>query len=169
MPMPEHLHPECPPDAHKVIRPEENKVFATLCVLVSDEELTNGIGEICDIISRMSKKPLIECSERVRNEIEQKAAAFEIEPGFVTPLEGNKASVSYQDGSVGPTQDYVKLSFADQKYDDFLDLLSLKTIICVDMFSMFIMRSVSTIYPWDKLLAKHFLNQYKTCSAKVTP
>lgn len=168
MPMPEHLHPECPPDAHKVIRPEENKVFATLCVYISEEELNNGIGEVCDIISRMSKKPLLQCSEKVKKAILEKAADFEIEPGFVTALDGNKATVSYADGSVGPTQDYVKLEFADASYKEFLDLLSKKTIISIDVFSMFIMRSLSTIYPWDKLLANHFLNQYLTCAANVT-
>ena len=32
MSMPERYHPECPPDAHKVIRPPVTEVLATLCV-----------------------------------------------------------------------------------------------------------------------------------------
>ena len=34
----ERMHPDCPPDAHKVMRPPENPLNAQLCVFVTKEE-----------------------------------------------------------------------------------------------------------------------------------
>ena len=67
MPMPERYHPECPPNAHKVIRPPENEVFATLVVKVPDSEEQNGIDNVCDMLSLMSKKPIVYCSKKWKN------------------------------------------------------------------------------------------------------
>ena len=61
MSMPERYHPECPPDAHKVIRPPLKEVHALLCVKVNDSEEANGMDNVCDILSLINKKPLIVC------------------------------------------------------------------------------------------------------------
>ncbi len=169
MSMPDHFHPECPPDAHKVMRPPENEVNASLAVRVEDSELTEGGKNICDVLKSMSKTPLIVCSEKVREQITANAADSEIEPAFVSVLEnGTEASIHYQDGAVGENLKFVDYSKDFSLYKDFLEELPNKAILCVDMFSMFIMRSLSTVYPWDKLLAQHFLTQYLQAVPEVT-
>ena len=144
MSMPERYHPECPPDAHKVIRPPLKEVHALLCVKVNDTEEANGMDNVCDILSLMNKKPLIVCSEKMKELIKASAAQAEIEPEFVVVHENNKASISYADGSVSNTFDYY--DFADiQK--DYLKHLEEKCLICLDTMSMFTLRSISTVFP----------------------
>ena len=133
MSMPERYHPECPPDAHKVIRPPESEVLATLCVKVEDCEESNGMVNVVKILSLMSKKPLILCSE-----------------------------------AVGPTMDFYDLSAKGSDCSGFLDLLSKKCLICLNTLSMFTLRSVSTVYPWDKLLANQFLGQYTEAVSQLS-
>ena len=77
MSMPEQLPPQCPPDAHKVMREPENSVNALLCICIPDSELVNGEGQVLDIISRMGKKPLILCSNQVRAVIDKRAETFD--------------------------------------------------------------------------------------------
>lgn len=36
------------------------------------------------------------------------------------------------------------------------------------MLSMFTLRSISTVFPWDRLLANQFLGQYLDASAQLT-
>ena len=115
MSMPERYHPECPPDAHKVIRPPLKEVHALLCVKVNDTEEANGMDNVCDILSLMNKKPFIVCSEKMKELIKASAAQAEIEPEFVVVHENNKASISYADGSVSNTFDYY--DFADIQKD----------------------------------------------------
>ena len=67
MSMPERYHPECPPDAHKVIRPPITEVLATLCVRVPDTEEANGMDNVTDILSLMSKERIIICSEKTKD------------------------------------------------------------------------------------------------------
>ncbi len=170
MSMPEQLPPQCPPDAHKVIREPENKVSAQLCIVVPDSELDNGEGQVLDIISRMGKQPLILCSEKVRTIIEQRAADFEIVPAFVRLHEnGQQATILYADHGSSENFDYIQLEFADPNYQNYLELLQHKQIIGLDMQSMFIARSISTVLPWDRLLALTFLNQYLKAAPQVTP
>lgn len=165
MSMPERYHPECPPDAHKVIRPPLKEVHALLCVKVNDTEEANGMDNVCDILSLMNKKPLIVCSEKMKELIKASAAQAEIEPEFVVVHENNKASISYADGSVSNTFDYY--DFADiQK--DYLKHLEEKCLICLDTMSMFTLRSISTVFPWDELLANQFLGQYIKARAELT-
>ncbi len=169
MSMPERYHPECPPDAHKVIRPPENKVFATLCVKVPDDEEKNGMDNVTDILSLMSKEPLILCSEKMQSLIMQSAEQAEIKPVFVRVHEdGKNASLKYADGAVGPTTEFYDYAGKAQNYKDFLELLQKKCLISLDPLSMFILRSISTVYPWDKLLANQFLGQYLDASANLT-
>ena len=101
MSMPERYHPECPPDAHKVIRPAETEVKAQLCVRVPDCEEQNGMDNVTDILSLMSKSPLILCSDKMKELILKSAEQAEIKPVFVRDLGEGKASLAYADGAVG--------------------------------------------------------------------
>ena len=157
MSMPERYHPECPPDAHKVIRPPVTEVLATLCVRVPDTEEANGMDNVTDILSLMSKEPIIICSEKMKDLINKSAAQAEIKPIFVNIHDNNKASLVYQDGAVSSVLDFYDFAGNSDNYKEFLDLLS-----------MFTLRSISTVYPWDKLLANQFLGQYLDASKTLT-
>ena len=157
MSMPERYHPECPPDAHKVIRPPVTEVLATLCVRVPDTEEANGMDNVTDILSLMSKEPIIICSDKMKDLINKSAAQAEIKPIFVNIHDNNKASLVYQDGAVSSVLDFYDFAGNSDNYKEFLDLLS-----------MFTLRSISTVYPWDKLLANQFLGQYLDASKTLT-
>lgn len=90
MSMPERYHPECPPDAHKVIRPPVKEVFATLCVKVEDSEEKNGMANVVEILSLMSKKPLILCSDKMRKLICDYTKDSEVKPEFLKVHEDGK-------------------------------------------------------------------------------
>ena len=168
MPMPERYHPECPPNAHKVIRPPENEVFALLAVKVPDSEEQNGMDNVCDMLSLMSKKPLVLCSEKMEQLIKDNAKASEIEPSFLRlPSEG-KAFIAYENGTQGEVLDFYDWAFKPESFKDFLPKLQEKCLICLDMPSMFILRSISTVYPWDELLAQQFLGQYLSACETLT-
>ena len=147
MSMPERYHPECPPDAHKVIRPPVKEVFATLCVKVEDSEEKNGMANVVEILSLMSKKPLILCSDKMRKLI---------------------CDYTNENGAIGPTTDFYDFAGNSLNYKDFLKTLEKKCIVSVDMLSMFTLRSISTVYPWDELLANQFLCQYLEASKTLT-
>lgn len=164
MSMPERYHPECPPDAHKVIRPPVTEVLATLCVRVPDTEEANGMDNVTDILSLMSKEPIIICSEKMKDLINKSAAQAEIKPIFVNIHDNNKASLVYQDGAVSSVFDFYDFAGNSDNYKEFLDLLEKKCLISLDLLSMFTLRSISTVYPWDKLLANQFLGQYLDAS-----
>ena len=168
MPMPERYHPECPPNAHKVIRPPENEVFAILAVKVPDSEEQNGMENVCDMLSLMSKKPIVLCSEKMEQLIKENAKNSEIEPSFIRNNAEDKAYISYIDGAQGEVLPFYDWAFAPQSFKDFLPRLQEKCLLCVDMPSMFILRSISTVYPWDKLLAQHFLGQYLQACETLT-
>ena len=169
MSMPERYHPECPPDAHKVIRPAETKVYATLCVHVPDSEEANGMDNVTDILSLMSKKPLILCSDKMKDLILKSAEQAEIEPSFIRVHDDKtKASISYADGAIGPTMDFYNWAGQSDKFKDFNSLLEKKCLISLDTHSMFTLRSISTVYPWDKLLANQFLSQYIEASKSLS-
>ncbi len=168
MPMPERYHPECPPNAHKVIRPPENEVFAILAVKVPDSEEQNGMENVCDMLSLMSKKPIVLCSEKMEQLIKENAKNSEIEPSFIRNNAEDKAYISYIDGAQGEVLPFYDWAFAPQSFKDFLPRLQEKCLLCVDMPSMFILRSISTVYPWDKLLAQQFLGQYLQACETLT-
>ena len=168
MSMPERYHPECPPDAHKVIRPPVTEVLATLCERVPDTEEANGMDNVTDILSLMSKEPIIICSELMKDLINKSAAQAEIKPIFVNIHDNNKASLVYQDGAVSSVLDFYDFAGNSDNYKEFLDLLEKKCLISLDLLSMFTLRSISTVYPWDKLLANQFLGQYLDASKTLT-
>lgn len=168
MSMPERYHPECPPDAHKVIRPPVTEVLATLCVRVPDTEEDNGMDNVTDILSLMSKEPIIICSDKMKDLINKSAAQAEIKPIFVNIHDNNKASLVYQDGAVSSVFDFYDFAGNSDNYKEFLDLLEKKCLISLDLLSMFTLRSISTVYPWDKLLANQFLGQYLDASKTLT-
>ena len=168
MPMPERYHPECPPNAHKVIRPPENEVFAILAVKVPDSEEQNGMENVCDMLSLMSKKPIVLCSEKMEQLIKENAKNSEIEPSFIRNNAEDKAHISYIDGAQGEVLPFYDWAFAPQSFKDFLPRLQEKCLLCIDMPSMFILRSISTVYPWDKLLAQQFLGQYLQACETLT-
>ena len=168
MSMPERYHPECPPDAHKVIRPAETEVKAQLCVRVPDCEEQNGMDNVTDILSLMSKSPLILCSDKMKELILKSAEQAEIKPVFVRDLGEGKASLAYADGAVGPTVEFHDFAGKAENFKGFLDLLEKNCLISLDMLSMFTLRSISTVFPWDRLLANQFLGQYLDASAQLT-
>ena len=100
--MPERYHPECPPDAHKVIRPPVKEVFATLCVKVEDSEEKNGMANVVEILSLMSKKPLIICSDKMRKLICDYTKDSEVKPEFLRVHEDGVRLTSRQKfGKIG--------------------------------------------------------------------
>ena len=135
MSMPERYHPECPPDAHKVIRPPVTEVLATLCVRVPDTEEANGMDNVTDILSLMSKEPIIICSEKMKDLINKSAAQAEIKPIFVNIHDNNKASLVYQDGAVSSVLDFYDFAGNSDNYKEFLDLLGKKCLISLDLLS----------------------------------
>lgn len=156
----ERMQTECPPDAHKVIRPPENEVKATICVKLNDSEAQKfGAEDFCNALSLMSAKPLICCSEELRKTIGEHKAAAEIEPQYLV-IDGDKAYVTSDDGSQGPTRDFIDMTADSSLYSDFLNQLKKDQFILVDSYSMLIWRSISTVYPWDGLLAGDYVRQY---------
>ncbi|MDD6318439.1 MAG: hypothetical protein PUA61_06290 [Succinatimonas hippei] len=166
MPMPPRFQPSCPPDAHKVMRDPENKVAAALCVRVEDKELENGPREICELLGAFSKNPIISCSDNARLKIEGNAAGEEIMPAFLKILEGGGAVIS----QTGHPDHGVKVcDLTDEsKARLFLDELLKDQVVVIPMASMYILRSISTVYAWDKLLAQQFLRQYEDALNKLT-
>lgn len=161
MAMPPRLQPVCPPSAHKVIRPPETQILARLCVTVNDSELANGALEICMLLKAFADRPLVLCSERVRTELQQAALRAEVEPVFVRVSGPGRACAATADTSEKPLQDCVFYDDASSgNYQDYLSQLKEDCIITLDMPSMYILRSVATVYAWDGLLAKQFLGQY---------
>ena len=55
-----------------------------------------------------------------------------------------------------------------QNFKDFLTYLNEQCLISVDTLSMLVLRSISTVYPWDKLLAGDFVRQYLKAMAALT-
>ena len=97
--------------------------------------------------------------------------------------DGTPAVVRFDEGSAGKadaggesqkpdgaalSRGLITFEFADPRYADFLELLARPQLLCVDTTSMFIMRSLSTIYPWDRELAAHFLRQYLKLAPQVS-
>lgn len=158
----ERLETECPPDAHKVIRPPENEVKATIVVKVDEaEEQQYGIEDLCSVLALMSDKPLLYCSDALKAKIEQQKAAEEIEPCYLELVpNANEAFLRYADNAQGPVSPYLDLTAQPEEAKNFLDLLGKPQFIIVDTCSMLILRSISTVYPWDKLLAGDFVRQY---------
>lgn len=156
----ERLEAQCPPDAHKVIRPPENKVNASLVVKVADFELEKyGDRDVAEVLSLFSPKPQILCSKKVEKAIVEKAQDAEIKPSFLE-LKDEQGFLHYLDGSVSSVKKVVDFSNDFKSYQNFLDTLSEDCYLVVDSLSMLIMRSISTVYPWDKLLASDFIRQY---------
>jgi hypothetical protein len=166
MPMPPRFKPSCPPDAHKVIRDPENKVSALLCVKVEDRELENGSREVCELLGAFSRTPIVSCSDDARLKIEGSAAGEEILPSFLKILEGGGAVIS----QTGKPDRGVKVCDLTDGADAprFLEELSKEQVVVIPMASMYILRSISTVYAWDRLLARQFLRQYEDALNKLT-
>lgn len=161
------MQTECPPDAHKVIRPPENDVQATLCVKLNEDEAKKyGIIDFCNVLALMSAKPLVMCSPELKEEIEKNKAEAEIEPGYLK-IDGDDAFITYGDGSVGSCMPFFDLAANPDKASQFFDELSKKQFLIIDSLSMLTLRSISTVYPWDKLLAGDFLRQYLKARADL--
>lgn len=165
----ERMQTECPPDAHKVIRPPENEVKATIVVKLNEAELEKyGIADLCSVIALMSAKPLVMCSDDLRAKIEEQKKIEEIEPCYLVLDDESTAHISYADGSVGPSQAYVDLEATPAEVANFFEHLGKKQFVIIDSLSMLILRSISTVYPWDKLLAGDFLRQYLSARGAIT-
>ena len=164
----ERLHPDCPPDAHKVIRPPENELNALLCVLVTEKEVqTYGIIDVLDVLALMSQKPLLLCSKEIEEEILKNCEKAELDPAFIRVHSDNTCSIAYKDGAISSTMPFYDFAPDYNNFKHFLEKLSEKCVVTVDMLSMLILRSISTIYPWEKLLAGDFINQYIKASAAL--
>lgn len=163
----ERMQTECPPDAHKVIRPPENEVKATICVKLNESEAQKfGADDFCNALSLMSSKPLIMCSDELRKTILEHKAAGEIEPQFLV-IEGDQAYITYEDGAKSHARAYTDMTADTSKYADFLNQLKVDQFIIVDSYSMLIWRSISTVFPWDGLLASDYVRQYLKASEAV--
>ncbi len=169
----ERMQTECPPDAHKVIRPPENEVKALLCVKLDPKQCEHyGKEDFCSMLSLMSKHPMVYCDAALKQVLVEGAAAAEIEPSFLQLDDaGQSGHLSYLNGAVGESLPVVDLTVDDaelSKAASFLDLLGQKQIIVVDAEAMLILRSISTVYPWDKLLAGDYLRQYLKARKEVS-
>ncbi|MCR5084229.1 MAG: hypothetical protein K6A65_01845 [Succinivibrionaceae bacterium] len=169
MAMPERMHPDCPPDAHKVIRPPENELRALLCVRVEQAEIdAHGAQAVAAILSYMSKEPLLWCEDGVWEALQPFHQEAEIAPARIRVAGGN-ASIRYAGGAVSEEMPFHPLSEDVGNYDRFLDLLGERCIISSNLMSMLILRSISTVYPWDRLLAGDFVRQYQRAYRALTP
>lgn len=158
----ERLDPTCPPDAHKVMRPPENEVKATLAVRIGNQELhTFGPADVTEVLSLFGGKPLIAGSEELITEVLAHAKEAEIEPSFLKTETDGTAYPVYADGAVGPKKPLYDLAQKPEDYAHFLNYLAEDCYIMLDSLSMLIMRSISTVYPWDRLLASDFIRQYQ--------
>lgn len=167
MSMPQRFEPTCPPDAHKVMREPQNKVNAILAVKVPDSELQYDVADICDLLSAFSKKPVIYCSDAVRAAILEKSADSDITPVFLK--KNDQGLVELMPGTPDKVYQFADLSNAQDAAKDFLEKLVDECVIVVNMPSMYILRSVSTVFAWDELLAKQFMRQYQDACSKLTP
>ncbi len=167
MSMPQRFEPTCPPDAHKVMRDPQNKVNAILAVNIPDSELQYDVADICDLLSAFSKKPVIYCSDAVRAAILEKSGDSDITPVFLKKHDHDL--VELMPGTPEKTYQFVDLSKAEDAAENFLKKLENECVIVVNMPSMYILRSVSTVFEWDDLLAKQFMHQYDEACSKLTP
>ena len=181
------MQTECPPDAHKVIRPPEQEVKALLCVKLNDAECEfYGEADFCQALGLMSAQPLVSCSEGLRKLITDKAPVLEQKPRFLqvyseaptSPVSstGDAASlplkeghINYADGSQSQSYLILDLVAHPELMEQFLSLLEKPYILVVPPESMLILRSISTVYPWDKLLASDYLRQYLRAHAAIGP
>lgn len=168
----ERMQTECPPDAHKVIRPPENEVKATICVKVnSNEAQTYGIEDFCSVLALMGSKPLIYTEDAALKEqiIAQQAQVEpedKIEPAFLKK-DGDLAYFTYADGAQGPAMPFIDYTEDSKLVENFFADLGKKQFIIIDSSDMLILRSISTVFPWDALLAGDFLRQFLKASADV--
>lgn len=166
----ERMHPDCPPDAHKVMRPPENPLNAQLCVFVTKEEVeTCGIDDVLEVLALMNQKPLLLCEDdSVRQQIKDHCAKAELTPAFIRVNGDGTCTIEYLDGAVSSSLPFYAYADDYHNFEHFLDKLSEKCVISVDTLSMLILRSISTVYPWDKLLAGDFIRQYIKASDAIS-
>lgn len=164
----ERMQTECPPDAHKVIRPPLSEVNATICVKLNAEELKKyGVVDFCEVLGLMSAKPLVLCDDNTKTEIEKQKAQAELEVAYLQ-IEGEQARIIYANGLDINTHPFYDLTANPNLIDQFFDLLQKKCFIIIDSLSMLILRSISTVFPWDNLLAGDFIRQYKKARAAIS-
>lgn len=165
----ERMQTECPPDAHKVIRPPESEVKATICVSVHSEEAElYGIEDFCEVLALMGDKPLIYTEDAaLKDKINCQKAASEIEPSYLKK-DGDVAYLTYSDGAQGQALPFIDYTADPDLAKNFFEDLGKKQFIIIDSASMLILRSISTVFPWDRLLAGDFLRQYLKANADVS-
>lgn len=165
----ERMQTECPPDAHKVIRPPENEVRATLCVkLHSQEAELYGIADFCEVLALMGAKPMVYTEDAaLKEQITAQQAVSEIEPSYLKK-DGDVAYLTYVDGAVGQALPFIDYTEDPERAKNFFEDLGKKQFIIIDSADMLILRSISTVFPWDGLLAGDFLRQYLKASSEVS-
>lgn len=164
----ERMQTECPPDAHKVIRPPEHEVKATLCVKLDGSEAEQyGIVDFCEVLALLGAKPLVYTEDAALKEqiIAQKNAS-EIEPGFLKK-DQDSAYLTYADGAQGQALPFVDYTEHKDQVQNFFTDLCKEQFIIIDSASMLILKSIANVYPWDGLLAGDFLRQYLKAVADV--
>lgn len=150
----ERLHTECPPDAHKVLRQPDNECNALICLNIYDWEVNEyGANNVAELISIFNKKAYVCASENTINALKP-FVTEEFTPIF---LKRNGNVLQGEDNQSLTCEDF----FSDVNHmNSYLDTLAKKTFVLVDTLSMYILKSISTVYPWDKLLASDFVRQY---------
>lgn len=180
------LKPDCPPDAHKVMRPPENEVHALLCVRVEPAEIERyGASDVVEVLSLMSDQPNLCCSLEIYRQLQEAAAPLnqeiaqaraanpeitdrEFKPAWVELHSAEEGCLHYPDGAQSSEYQFLDWAGCPENFREFTARLGEKCLICVDMLSMLILRSISTVYPWDKLLAGDFIRQYLKAAAALT-
>lgn len=180
------LKPDCPPDAHKVMRPPENEVNALLCVRVDPAEIERyGAYDVVEVLALMSDQPnlccsreiyelLVEAAVPVNQEIARARAANpeltdrEFKPARMELHTEDEGCLRYADGAQSAEYKFLDWAGRPENFSEFTTKLGERCLICVDMLSMLILRSISTVYPWDRLLAGDFIRQYLKAAAALT-
>ena len=124
----ERMHPDCPPDAHKVMRPPENPLNAQLCVFVTKEEVeTCGIDDVLEVLALMNQKPLLLCEDdSVRQQIKDHCAKAELTPAFIRVNGDGTCTIEYLDGAVSSSLPFYAYADDYHNFEHFLDKLSEK-------------------------------------------
>jgi hypothetical protein len=150
------------------MRDPENSIRAALAVKISDAELQNGADNICQLLSAFSKTPLTLCSDTVRDAILKASKDAGITAAFVQLQPDGSARILGGDLLHDKSCPVCDLSADDAIADRYLEALGQEQIVVIPMAAMYILRSVATVYEWDRLLAGHFIAQYRDARKGLT-
>ncbi len=162
----ERIIPECPKDAHKVIRPPVNEVRAELVVKIDLSEIERFTArDVAEVLAIFSAKPKIAVSNEHESAINEAAMQAEIMPAYLEVNNLDSGFIRHGDGSVSNVRKIIDCTLDTGHSSNFLTALEEPAFLIVDTLSMLTLRSISTVYPWDSLLASDFLRQYHSaCS-----